>query len=301
MTMGIGKRELIIVGVLLAVLTPWVLWQWRFSPDAYWQRAEFRRKTLEKEIARVARDKSKKVNPAALVRAMLPGYEEFLRRFPRHPKAAAARVIIAGLLERLDRRDPRILQVRAGSAAFYGNKQAAAEVGKLLTDPNYRDIAAEVLACLTPRRFARGQPTDTLTVESTAGGKTESIAALDSLSGKKVDLPLPASQGLVDGAQAWRHDLGRVAFATAPPAQMMEYPLHYGTRWMVWIADLKAGQLRAFLPSQPMPDLTKTEDALLTWSPGGTQLKCGNEALAMSERVLPTPTAWKGWPRDERP
>src|SRR3972149_6300464 len=110
-----GKRGfivLIIIGVLLAVLTPCVLWQWYFSPNAYWQRAESRRKALEQ---------TKEKNEKVAVRATLPGYAVFLHRFPRHPKAAAARVIITSLLERLERRDLRLLEVRAGAAAFYGN------------------------------------------------------------------------------------------------------------------------------------------------------------------------------------
>lgn len=271
--MGLGKRERIIVGALLLLLTPYVVWQWGISPDAYWRRAELRRKSLEKELAK----RKKTIDEGIALRAMIAGYEQLTHRYPKHPKSAAARVIMVELMERWNKSDPRILKVRARLATFYGDKRAAIEVKKLLKDTHFGDIANEVLACIAPRGIAPSRSVDTLVWEGQHFSRY--VSALDSTSGKKKDLPLNASKLIVDGSQIWRHDLHRVAFATV---EEDSYGKHdYAARWTIWIADFKAGRLRAFLPSKPLPDLTQTEEPLLVWSADGKRLKCGSETFAV--------------------
>jgi hypothetical protein len=271
--MDIGKRERIIVGALLLILTPYVVWQWGIRPDAYWRRAELRRKSLEKELAK----KKKTIDKETAVRAMIGNYEQLVHRYPKHPKSAAARVIIVGLMEQWDKSDLQILKVRAGLATFYGDKRAAIEVEKLLKDTHFGDIADEVLACTTPRSIAQSQSVDTLVWEGQHFSRH--VSALDSTSGKKKDLPLNASKLIVPGSQIWRHDLHRVAFATI---EEDSYGKHdYAARWTIWVADFQAGRLRAFLPSHPLPDLTQMEEPLLVWSSDGKRLKCRDETFVV--------------------
>lgn len=279
------------VGTLLVVLTTAVFYQWYFNPNTHWQRAEARRKALEKALTKKTKDKDRQ----AAVRQIIAGYEAFVRRFPRHPKAAAGWVTITGLEERLDFYGSGVVRARANLAALRSNWQVRAELRKLTKHPESGDIAAEALASMSPRKFRPGQRFDTLTeltpkedstvaeYASTSTSKhTWGVAALGAVSGTRVELPICVSQRLIGGTQVWRHDLGRVAFATAPRVEdRAEGPLTYGARWMVWVADLRAGRLYAFLPTWPLPDLARTEGALLVWSSDGKRLTCRGETFVV--------------------
>lgn len=263
--MGISKREIMVVGALLTVLTAALVYQWRFNPNTWWLRAEGRRKEMDKAIAA-----NKGVFEDAWVCRTLAEYKEFVCRFPKNPKAAAAWVIIAGLEEMLDNENPRALKARAQIATFCRDKQAAAEVERLLRNSDFCDIAEEALAAIAPRQFKAFSKAD---IVMDAGDCTDfHYEVVDSKTGEGVRLPLDASQQrLVAVVQARRHHLGRVAFVT----------ITLRSRWTVWVADVKSGRLRAFLPSKPMPDPKKTKKPLLVWSPDGKRLTCGGETFVV--------------------
>lgn len=294
--MGISKRELIVVSMLLIVLTAALVYQWWFNPNTCWWKLKAQRKAWEQawwqsqtsfEFGERFQGKERFVrhfpaHPMAAstrtlivhTRTTLKRYEDFVCRFPKHPKAAAAWVVIAGLEEWLDCHSPRVIAARIRLRKFYGDNQAAVEVEKLLKDSYFTDIAYEMLTCIAPRRFARGQSADR--VDHAFCGL---LSAWNSKTGKEITLPFRPGcpPQLISGTQTWRHDLGRVAFVTKPSWRTRKYSVC----WTVWVADFKAGRLRAFLPSKPLPDLKKTKKPLLVWSSDGKRLSCNGETFVV--------------------
>ncbi|MBI3923764.1 MAG: hypothetical protein HY318_20250 [Armatimonadetes bacterium] len=279
---GLGKRKVIVVGLLFLVVASYGVWRWCLSPETNWRRIETRRTKFEQELAKGKRARPTEEKTA--IRDLLAGYERFIQRFPKSPKTAAARVIVVGLLERLNPHDPAVLKVRAGLIDFLGDERAAAQVEKLLTDSMFCNIAAEALAGMRVSSFKPPHTKNLSSVYMTEGAEG-SIAADVGETGEEVPLPLSPLQELVAGLQEWRHDLGKVAFATQalrydPGKRWDSYP-EAGIRWTIWVADIKKGRLRAFFPSKPMPDLSTMDSALLAWSADGKQLKCGGETFVL--------------------
>jgi hypothetical protein len=280
------------------VLTAALVYQWWFNPNTGWWRLVARQRTLT-EMIRKNQNRQAVISAMgaggyerllslfpnhpeaakvkaiqAQVRTTLAAYQEFVRRYPDHPKTAAARVIMTWLEEQLDCGNPRILEVRSEFMESYGNTQAAVEVENVLRESFFNGISAEALACIAPREFARSRAADTIVQKGW-------IFAENSKSKMGFGLPFPGdyTPNLIVDTQTWRHDLGRVAFATCP---RIVAPRTSAVRWTVWIADLKAGRLRAFLPSKPMPDPKKTKKPLLIWSPDGKRLTCGGETFVVT-------------------
>ncbi len=315
--MGLSRRELIVTGALLAVLTLLLVYQWWFNPNTCWWRAEARQYALRRaehqyktahswgtslggyeaglrlesearkrgnvilsDVSEAARIQSL----AELTRSALTAYESFARRFPEHPKAVAAWVMMADLEETLDWHSPRIVERRARVAEFYDDESAVEAVWHV-NGLDHAHISMEAAAYLEPLRFAPLLTADTLKQGWDRYGSLSlglgPTRLWNSKSGVNVPLPIPERQQVIDSTATWKREAGKVAFATVLTRIVGDKFIYYGARWTVRVADYKVGKLRAFLPSQPQPDMREPKLPSLIWSSDGKRLTCGSETFVV--------------------